>query len=120
MKEIKEKKKKPNLNSKVGKYYLAVQKGKTKKEAQIVAGYNSVNNVTQIEKSKSFGEIQRYFKDEFMDRTTLGELSDELLKNIKQDKDRGAKNKAIELALNRVEPLTKVVTEDDKVIVILA
>ena|SRR3990167_3820355 len=117
----KTKNKKPNLHSKIGKYYLATQTGVTKQEAQRIAGYSSDTNSTSIEKSKTFQAIQTYFKDEFLQQSSLQELATELLKNIRQDTEKSAKNKAIEIALNRLEPtgVTNIDIEAEKCLVVL-
>ena len=113
--------KKPDLHSKIGKYYLAVQSGETKQEAQHIAGYSSDTNSTSIEKSKTFQAIQTYFKDEMMTQSSMQELAGELLKNIRQDADRSAKNAAIKIALDKIEPTgaTNIDIEAEKVMVVL-
>lgn len=112
-------KKKPDLNTRVGKYFLAKKSGMTKKDASIVAGYAHPNNVPKIEASKQYQEIERHFKDELLDQITLSNLASELLKNVNQDDDKGAKNKAIEIALSKLEPDKIIDGEDDRVLVVL-
>jgi|GEM_PF-2332862 len=114
-----EKEKKPDLNTKVGKYFVARQQGKNKSEASLIAGYSSPTHSTRIEQTKTYQVIQKYFKEEFLQQSSVEELATELLKNIRQDIDKGAKNKAIELALNRIEPEKIQEDQDDKVIVVL-
>jgi len=114
-----EKQKKLDLNTKVGKYFIARQQGKNKTDASIVAGYSSPTHTTRIEQTKSYQVLQAHFKEELLQRSTMGELADELLKNVRQDTDKGAKNKAIEMALNRVEPDGLQENEDEKVIIVL-
>jgi hypothetical protein len=111
--------KKPDLESKPGKYFLAKKKGMTKKDAAISAGYADFAHTSIIEKTKTYQAIERHFKDELLDVISLGTIAKELVKNIKQDKDRGAKNKAIEISLSRIEPDKALTENDDKVLVIL-
>jgi hypothetical protein len=111
--------KKPDLKTKVGKYYLGVKKGKTKTQAALDAGYKDATHITQIERTDTFQAIQRYFKDELVEKITISEIADELVKVIRQDKDLGAKNKSIEMALSRIEPDKHVDDNDDRVLVIM-
>lgn len=107
-------------NLKPVKYFLNRKKGLTKRESAIRAGYSDTNHTSLIEKTKAFQEIQNHFKDELLQQTSLQGLATELLKNVRQDKDLGAKNKAIEIALSKIEP-DKVQSDDaDKVLVILS
>ena len=50
---------------------------------------------------------------------TLEMIAQEHIKNIKQDEDKGAKNKAIEMALAKIEPEDKMDSDDDKMLVVL-
>ena|SRR3990167_6769975 len=125
MRTIKSKFKKPDLNTRIGKYYMAVQKGKTKKEAQIVAGFNQDTNATRIERTKEFQSLQTYFKDELIQKITMGEIADALTDNIRQSGeikiDRNARNRAIEIALARIEPKDAIVDgSGDKVLIVLS
>jgi hypothetical protein len=43
------KEKKPDLNTRVGKYFIAKQKGLSKTEASIVTGYPLPTHTTRIE-----------------------------------------------------------------------
>ena len=116
----KEKEKKADLNTRVGKYFIAKQKGLNKSEASIVAGYPTTTHTTRIEQSKAYQAIERlYYKDELLNKITLGQIADEQIKNILQDKDKGAKNKAIELALSKIEPNEILDDADERVIIVL-
>ena len=112
--------KKPLDNARMAKYFILKQKGMNKKEAQLNAGYSSpAKNSYQIEHSKTYQAIEkRYFKDIIQDQISMPDIVAELKKNIVQDDDKGAKNKAIELAMNRVEPETKV-TQEESILVVL-
>ena len=113
--------KKPDLHSKIGKYYLAVQSGETKQEAQHIAGYSSDSNSASIEKSKTFQAIQVYFKDELLQQSSMKEIASELLKNIRQDTDRSAKNAAIKIALDKAEGngTQKIDVDAEKVLIVM-
>jgi hypothetical protein len=106
------------------KYALAVHQGKTKKEAQIVAGYKGVQHVTQIERSKTYQAIQSVFKDEFTAKMKISELADYLIDNIKQEgqdrPDRNARNAAIKIALDKIEPDNRPMESEEKVLVVIA
>jgi len=98
-------KKMPDLNTKQGRYFIAKQKkGMTKKKAAIIAGYADGSNISKIEKSKGYKELEKvFFKDELLKQISLENIATELIKNIEQDSDRGAKNKAIDIALSKLE-----------------
>ena len=112
-----------DLNKKAVKYAVAVHEGKTKREAMRIAGYGKTNALKQIEQQPAYIEAQKYFADEFKAKMTIGEVADALIDNIKQEgetrKDRGARNRAIEIVLDRVEPVQKETTEE-RVLVVLA
>lgn len=116
--------KKPRIDSKVGKYFMAVQKGKTKKEAQIIAGYSTPTHATSIEKTKEFQALQEKFGTNLQTHITINEINSYLADNIRQTGqeriDRNARNKAIELAKNFIEPETaKADDSGDKVLIVL-
>ena len=119
MEENKQKETKlPNTSDRVVKYFTARKQGKNKTEASIVAGYADPNHTTRIEQTKQYQALQRYFKDELLTHITVNELAEELAKNIKQDNDRGAKNQAIKIALEKMEPDNKI-QEDDSCKVVM-
>lgn len=116
----KRKTKKPDLDTRIGKYFVARKAGKNKKESQIVAGFPDANHSHRIENTQSYQILeQTYYKDEMLKKITLAKIAEEHIKNIVQDQDKGAKNKAIEMALGRIEPDIKKEEEVDKVLVIL-
>ena len=96
------------LHTKVGKYFLAVRKGKTKTEAAISAGYADTNHMTQIERTKDFQALQTKFGTSLIQKITIDEINDALVDNIKQEGqdrvDRNARNRAIEIAKEMIEP----------------
>lgn len=98
-------KKEPELDSKIGQYYVARKQGKNKTQAQLVAGFADTMHASRIEKTKTYELLeQKFYKDELLGKISLAELADEHVKNILQDEDRGAKNKAIEMMMKKVEP----------------
>ena len=110
-------------NTKQGKYLVNKAKGLSKKDSAIEAGYSestATHAVQQIEKSEVYQELERkFFVDTLKEQTSLEEIGEELLKNVRQDKDRGAKNKAIEIVLNKLEPEQKDSSEDERVFVVI-
>jgi hypothetical protein len=96
------------IHTKVGKYFMAVKAGKTKKEAQVVAGYAMDNKSTAIEATDTYKALQVHFADAFSKKMSMEEISDYLIDNIKQEGatriDRNARNGAIKIALDKLEP----------------
>jgi len=119
---ISKKSKIPPLNTKVGKYFLAVQRGVSKRQAAIDAGYSPTNRV--IERTKPYQALEEHFKDYFLDKMGMGELAEFLVDNIRQDSeekvDRHARNGAIKIALDRVEPEVHPDDDDAKVLIVLS
>lgn len=118
--------KKPNLETKVAKYYMSRKAGKSKKESAITAGYSkntALGNTNKIEMTQEFQTLQTYFKDELKTKISLSEIADALIDNIVQKDmkviDRGSRNKAIEIALDKLEPDNKSDYEEEKVIIVM-
>ena len=116
----------PNIHTKVGRYFMAVQKkGVTKKEAQVIAGYATDTHATSIERSSEFKALQTFFKDSFLQKMSMDEIADALIDNIKQPgqerKDRNAINGAVKIVLDKLEPENRTIAEEgDKVMIILS
>ncbi len=116
----------PKLDTKVGKYFMAVKRGKTKKEAQIIAGYAMSNKSQQIEKSSEFQALQTKFGTDLQTHITIHEINGYLADNIRQDGairvDRNARNRAIEIAKDMIEPDggSKGDEDGDKVLIVLS
>jgi hypothetical protein len=128
MEVVKEKKqqkaiytKKPKMGDKVGKYLVARKSGKNKEEARDIANYSKNTRPQTIEASKSYEALeQRYYKDELQAEITSQEVAKAHAENIKQDKDRGARNKAIEMYKTYTEPNEAEQDREDIVIVLKA
>ena len=100
----------PDLQTKVGRYYAAHNfKGLSKKEAQKVAGFSDSAHSSRIEKTKTYQSLREHFGDILEAKLSKPEVADELIKNIKQDKDKGAKNTAI----RNYEEMTGIISEND-------
>jgi hypothetical protein len=110
-------------STKSGKYLVARAKGMTKKDAAIVAGYGAstpTHNVDKIERSQIYQALEKkFFKDALTAKITLEEIGDELIKNIKQDANLGAKNQAIQIALDKLEPEDNPTDIDERVFVVI-
>ena len=93
----------PDFTMKSGKLFLAQQRGLKDIEACKIAGITE-ENITNLERTNNYKNCVQSFKDALLDKTTLNILADELLKNIVQDNDKGAKNNAIKIAIDKIEP----------------
>jgi len=95
---------KSSTDSRPARYLACIKTGKSKKkcEMEIYGAYN--HNSSQIERTKSFGEAQKKFKDILLKPEKIAK---ELNKNILQDKDKGAKNVAIRMGLDVHEIIPK-------------
>lgn len=106
------------LETRQGKYFLEKRKGKNKTKAAIDAGYASGQNTNVIESSPTYKAVERYFRDVALETTTLNEIAETLVRNMRQDKDKGASNKAAEILLERVEPETAPPEREEAVMVV--
>lgn len=97
--------KKADLNTRAGKFLTArYVKGMNKQQAAETVGLDP-RNVNMLEKTQVYQALEKkYFRDELAKQIGLDSIAGELIKNIVQDEDRGAKNKAIEIALSKIEP----------------
>jgi hypothetical protein len=117
--KMKPKNKKPDIDSKIGKYFINRQKGINKRQAQLQAGFPDGQHAHRIENTKTYKAIEKvFYKDALLSKITIHELADEHLKNILQDNDLGAKNKAIQMALEKLEPDKVVSNTEDGLTVI--
>jgi len=95
--------KKPDFRTKAGKLFLAQQRGLTDAEASRQIGI-SPKNVLELERTKTYQAIQKKFADVMLDKITMAEIADAVVDNIKQNDDKGAKNNAVKIALEKIEP----------------
>jgi len=109
-----------NMNTKTAKYFVAHHMdGLSKSAAARVAGISTVRNVANIEKTETYQTLARRYAGVIERTISIDDVAEEHKKNIIQDQDRGAKNKAIEMYLNRVEPEEKAKDDDDRMIVVM-
>lgn len=106
------------LETKQGKYFLEKRKGKNKKQSALDAGYSDGQHTALIERSDTYQAVERYFRDVALESTTLNEIADTLVRNMKQEQDRGASNKACEILLERIEPETAPPEREEAVMVV--
>ena len=122
--------KKPSITTKVGKYFMAVQKGTPKKEAHAMAGYRPSNNIQGIENSSEYKALQEHFGTNLQKHITVNEINGYLADNIRQNDpttglpgriDRNARNKAIEIAVELIAPKNATPNDGaDKVLIVLS
>lgn len=98
--------KKFDRRTKAGMLFLAQQSGLTDIEAAKVAGITP-QNVPNLEATKTYQAGVKKFGEVLKEKITLGEMADELIKNIVQDTDKGAKNMSLKMAKEYIEPETE-------------
>lgn len=110
---------KPSLKTKSGKFWLELNKGKSRKEAAKIAGINPKNSGA-VMRTENFQALERSsYKEEILKHITMAQVAQEQIKVIQQDKDLGAKNTAIKMFLEKVEPEGTVGEEKEKIQIIL-
>lgn len=125
--DINEVDKNTKVYKRASKYFLGKQAGLTKQKAALAAGYSvptATNNTNKIEKSAVYQAIeQAHYKDVLLGKITMDELATAHADNITQygqtTIDRGARNKAIEMALSKLEPDKVGNFEDERIVVVL-
>lgn len=100
-------KKKADLKTKAGQLFVAQQKGMTDAEAARAVKIDP-RNVPQMERTSTYQACRARYGDELRGLISLGEMAAEHIKNIKQDADKGAKNTAIKMAKEYIEPETEI------------
>lgn len=112
-------KKHPDLDTRIGKYFLNKKSGMTKSEAQRRAGFPDVNHPARIENTKTYKALEKHFyADELQKIISLQEIAQAHAENIMQDQDRGARNTAIKMAMDKIEP-EDLPRDEEKVIIIM-
>ncbi len=125
--DIKDIDKNTQVYKRTAKYFLGKQAGLSKQKAALAAGYSvptATNNTNKIEKSQAYQAIeQAHYKDVLLGKITMDELATAHADNITQygqtTIDRGARNKAIEMALSKLEPDKLGNFEDERIVVVL-
>ncbi len=112
------KKKKPELNSKTARYFLAKQKTTSRAAAARMVGLNPTN-VSHVEDSQKYKLIEAHYKDKLLGHISLDEIAEAHAENIRQSDDRGARNTAIKMATDKIEPDKVTDDGEDRVLVIL-
>lgn len=95
--------KKADFNTVSGKLFLQQQSGKSDSESARAIGITP-ESVPMLESTSTYKACVSSFKDALLNITTPSKLANELLKNIEQDADKGAKNNAIKIAMDKIEP----------------
>ena len=112
--------KKPDLNTKQGKYLVAQMQGMNKTEAALSAGYPDGTHTGRIENSKQYQVNKKtYYKDDLLSQISMKEIAQAHAENIRQDTDKGARNQAIKMAVDKIEPQDMPDEDNDRVTVIL-
>lgn len=111
-------KKHPDLDTRIGKYFLNKKAGMTKSEAQRRAGFPDVNHPARIENTKTYKALEKYYyADELQKIISIQQIAQAHAENIMQDQDRGARNTAIKMAIDKIEPEEK--PKDEEVVTII-
>lgn len=79
-------------------------KGQGQKEAQLVAYGKDNRHGNRIEKGVYYNKLKVRYADTLLQKTDFSELADLQIRNARQDKDKGASNKAVESIIERLEP----------------
>lgn len=109
-----------DLTSKSAKYFINHNlRGMPKAVAAKQAGIKHINNITNIERTETYQTLAAQYADIVKEYMSFEAVALEHIKNIKQDSDKGAKNTAIKMYLDKVEPEVKKATNTEKMLVIL-
>ena len=107
------------LKKKSGKLWMEVQKGKAPRVAAKELGIDP-KNTGHLMRTDNYQELERStYKEEILKHITMAQIASEHIKIMTQDGDLGAKNTAIKLALDKLEPQGTTTEEQEKIVVIL-
>lgn len=107
------------MASKTAKYFVNHRlKGMKKMHALVAAGLGPTNQ-TNIERTDTYQALEERYREVILKQLPMESVAAEHIKNILQDEDKGAKNKAIEMFLKKVEPEEMQKDEDEKLLVVL-
>jgi hypothetical protein len=105
------------INDRVVKYAKARSEGKTKKASKEIAGYAPTTPSVKIENSLAMKSLS--VRDSLLSHISLQDITKAHAEVINQKGDLGARNTAIKLAYERIEPDTISNEETDKITVVL-
>lgn len=109
-----------DMKSKAAKYFVAHRiEGRNKVQATKVAGITDPRNAQNIEKTKTYQILDRKYAEVLLERIPMEEVAEAHADNIRQKGDRGARNAAIKMLLDKVEPEALQRDADEQVVVIL-
>jgi hypothetical protein len=112
----------PDLDSKIGQYYINRKvKKMNKTDAQLSAGFADRTHATRIEETKTYKELEKQFgyREEILQLITLKQIAEEQIKVAMQDKDLSSKNTAIRQLVDKVEPNAPQEDREERVLVVL-
>lgn len=108
-----------NMNTKAAKLFVARElENLPAAQAAIKAGI-SPKNSTNVMKTRTYKDLELKYADVIQQQISKSDVIEELIKNVRQDKDKGAKNTALKMLMERVEPEQQKRDEDEKMIVVL-
>lgn len=99
------------------KYHKARLEGHNKEQSKAIAGYSPNTLTTTIEASDTYKRVS--IGEQIEREITTKEIIAAHADNIRQDKDLGARNAAIKMAYERIEPDNEAPEQAERVIVIL-
>ena len=86
-------------------YFMNREKdNKTQEEAEVLAYGKNNKHGGRIEQTKTYEGLKEKYADVLKEKITFDDLADIQIRNAKQEKDKGASNKAIESIVNKLEP----------------
>jgi hypothetical protein len=109
-----------DMKSKAAKFFVAHRiEGKNKSQASKVAGITDPRNINKIEVTKTYQTLERKYAEVLLEKIPIEEVAEAHADNIRQKGDRGARNVAIKMLLDKVEPEALQRDADEQVVVIL-
>lgn len=116
---MKKVKSKDYFKTKSGKLWLKMNEGKSRAEAAKELGI-STRNAADLTQTRIYQELEKSsYKEEILKHITMAQIAQEHIKVLTQDEDLGAKNTAIKMALDKIEPTGEVQENNEKILVIL-
>lgn len=91
----------PAVDMKVVQYFKARKTGKSKTDASLLAGYADAKHASRIEKTQAYQNLSQAYRNALLETMPLNEIAQLNARNARQERDLGASNMALKLALDR-------------------
>lgn len=109
--------KKKSIPDKVLKYAQARASGIDKDKSKDIAGYSVNTSAHDVENLETYKVVT--IRDALLGQISIKDITAKHIENIVQDTDKNARNNAIKLAYDRIEPSNAIMEDTEKITITL-